>query len=428
MNSELIKKEKNEVTLKLTISNDKFEEAVDKAYNKLRGKLNVPGFRKGKAPKKLIEAQYGKGVFYDEAINIAFPDAYMEAVKSHEIDPIDTPAIDVEEIGNGNGLVLTVTVTVRPEVKLGDYKGIEVEKIEYTVKEEDINEKLEAMVNQNARFISVEDRAVADNDMVSIDFKGFVDGEAFAGGEGENYNLVIGSKTFIPGFEEQLIGTNVGDEVDVNVTFPEEYHAENLAGKPALFKVKIKEIKVKEMPELNDEFAKDVSEFDSLEELKNDVKAKLEETNANRAKSELRTKIVDVAAEKAEVEIPEVMIDNQVENMLKDFDYQLQYQGLNLENYIKFTGMKIEDLKSQMREEAAQRVKTSLVLEAISKEEKIEVSEEELNKEMEDMAKMYKMELDKFKSTLRPEDMEYFKENVVITKTIDVLVENAKIA
>ncbi|SHJ82128.1 trigger factor [Tepidibacter formicigenes] len=428
MNSELIKKENNEVTLKITISSEEFEKAVNKAYDKLKGKFNIPGFRKGKAPKKLIEAQYGKGVFYDEAINIVFPEAYTKAVDENNLEPVDRPELDIEEIGNGKDLILSVKVTVKPEVKLGEYKGIEVEKIEYTVKEEDVEARLEEMRNQNARLITVEDRAVQDKDTVIIDFEGFVDGEAFEGGKGENYSLVIGSGTFIPGFEDQLIGANIGDEVKVNVTFPEQYHAENLAGKPAVFEVKVKEIKVKEMPELDDEFAKDVSEFDTLEELKNDIKNKLEETAKNREEAELRNKVVEKATEVCEVEIPEVMIENQINNMLRDFDQQLQMQGLNLQSYIQYTGMKMEDLKSQMREEAQNRVKTSLVLEAISAEEKIEVSDEELNKEMEEMANMYKMELDKFKATIREEDMDYFKENVAVKKTIDMLVENAKIA
>ncbi len=428
MNTELIKKENNEVTLKLTIGNDQFEEANKKAYDKLKGKFSIPGFRKGKAPRKLIEAQYGKGVFFDEAINIIFPEVYKTAIETHNLEPVDSPELDVEEIGEGKDLVLVAKVTVKPEVKLGEYKGIEVDKIEYTVEDEAVNEKLEEMRNQNARFVTVEDRAAQDQDMLLIDFKGFVDGEAFAGGEGENHNLTLGSNAFIPGFEEQLIGAKVGEEKEVNVTFPEKYHAENLAGKEAIFNVTVKEIKVKEMPELDDEFAKDVSEFESLEELKKDIKTKLEESAQNKAKTEIRNKVVEKVAEKAEIEIPQVMVESQVENMLRDFDYQLQYQGLNLQNYIQYTGMKIEDLKEQMKEEAKMRVKTSLVLEAISKEEKIEVSEEDINKELETMAKMYKMELDKFKSTLRAEDMDYFKENVAITKTIDLLVENAKIA
>ncbi len=427
MNAELIKKEQNEVTLKITIGKDEFKKANDKAYDKLRGRFNVAGFRKGKAPKKLIEAQYGKGVFFDEAINIVFPEAYSKAVEDLKLDPVDRPELDVEEIGEDKDLVLIAKVTVKPEVKLGEYKGIEVNKIEYTVKEEDVDAKLEEMRNQNSRLVNVEDRAVANDDTAVIDFEGFVDGEAFDGGKGENHSLVIGSGSFIPGFEEQLVGANVGDEVKVNVTFPEEYQSENLAGKEALFVVNVKEIKIKEMPELDDEFAKDVSEFDTLEELKNDTKAKLEENAKKNEEAELRNKAVEKAAEIAEIDIPEAMVDNQVNNMLKDFDQQLQMQGLNLENYIKFTGMKIEDLKAQMREDAQNRVKTSLVLEAISEKEGIEVSDEELNNEIAQMATMYKMEADKFKETLRPQDMDYFKENVIVKKTIDLLVNSAKI-
>lgn len=428
MNSEFIKKEKSEVTLKLTISSGKFEEAIQKAYNKSKTKLNVPGFRKGKAPRKLIEAQYGKGVFFDEAINIVFPAEYSQAAKEYDLQPIDSPQItDVKETED-NGLVLTVVVAVKPDVKLGEYKGIEVEKIEYTVKEEDADAKLEALREQNARYITVEDRPVQDKDMLSIDFDGSVDGVPFEGGKGENFSLVIGSKTFIPGFEDQLIGAKCGEEVEVNVTFPETYHAETLAGKPALFKVKINEIKIKELQELNDEFAKDVSEFDTLAELKDDAMRILEENAQKKATSELRNKIVDAAAKNSEVEIPQVMVDNQVENMIKDFEYQLQYQGLNLDSYMQFTGATIEDLKNQMKVEAEQRVKTSLVLEAISAAEKIEVTQEEVDNEIASMATTYKMEVDKFKSSLRAEDMDYFKDNVVMTKTIDVIVESAKIA
>ena len=427
MNAELMKKEQNEVTLKIIVGKDEFKKANDKAYDKLRGRFNVAGFRKGKAPKKLIEAQYGKGVFFDEAINIVFPEAYSKAIEDLKLDPVDRPELDVEEIGEDKDLVLIAKVTVKPEVKLGEYKGIEINRIEYTVKEEDVDAKIEEMRNQNSRLVNVEDRAVANDDTAVIDFEGFVDGEAFDGGKGENHNLVIGSGSFIPGFEEQLVGTNVGDEVKVNVTFPAEYHAENLAGKEAVFVVNVKEIKIKEMPELDDEFAKDVSEFDTLEELKNDTKVKLEEAAKKNEEAELRNKAVEKAAEVAEIDIPEAMVDSQVNNMLKDFDQQLQMQGLNLENYIKFTGMKIEDLKTQMREDAQNRVKTSLVLEAISEKEGIEVSDEELNNEIAQMATMYKMEADKFKETLREQDMDYFKENVIVKKTIDLLIDSAKI-
>lgn len=329
MNAELMKKEQNEVTLKITVGKDEFKKANDKAYDKLRGRFNVAGFRKGKAPKKLIEAQYGKGVFFDEAINIVFPEAYSKAIEDLKLDPVDRPELDVEEIGEDKDLVLIAKVTVKPEVKLGEYKGIEVNKIEYTVKEEDVDAKIEEMRNQNSRLVNVEDRAVANDDTAVIDFEGFVDGEAFDGGKGENHSLVIGSGSFIPGFEEQLVGTNVGDEVKVNVTFPAEYHAENLAGKEAVFVVNVKEIKIKEMPELDDEFAKDVSEFDTLEELKNDTKVKLEEAAKKNEEAELRNKAVEKAAEVAEIDIPEAMVDSQVNNMLKDFDQQLQMQGLN---------------------------------------------------------------------------------------------------
>ncbi|KXZ40363.1 trigger factor [Alkalithermobacter thermoalcaliphilus JW-YL-7 = DSM 7308] len=426
MSSKLIKKENNEATLEFTISSEKFEDATQKAYLKLRGKFDIPGFRKGKAPRAIIESRYGKGVFFEEALDIAFPQEYKLALDEHNLEPVDRPNVDIKEV-NEEGVTLEVTVTVRPEVKLGEYKGIEVEKIEYTLEEDAVDKRLEQMLDQNARFVNVTDRPVQEKDMVCIDFKGFVDGEAFEGGTAENYNLVIGSKTFIPGFEEQLIGANVSDEVDVNVTFPEEYHAENLAGKDALFKVTIKEIKEKQLPNLDDEFAKDVSEFDTLDELKEDIKKRLMEDQEKRAKMELRDKVVDKVVENATVDIPEAMIRTQIDSMVRDFDYQLRYQGLDIQKYLEFTNTKIEDLREQMKEEAYTRVKTGLVLEEITKVENIEVSQEELDKEIENMASMYRMELDKFKNTLKEEDKEYLKENVAIRKTVDMLVENAKV-
>lgn len=306
MKAELIKKEGNKVTLKITVDNNKFEAAVNKAYNKSRNKYNIPGFRKGKAPRIVIETQYGKGIFYNDAIEILFPEVYPEAIKELDIDPIDNPDLDIEEISKDNGLVMVLNVEVKPEFELGNYKGIEIAKVENTVSDENVDAKLQEMVEKNARLVSVEDKALEDGDTAIIDFEGFENGVAFDGGKGENYNLVIGSNTFIPGFEEQLVGKKAGEEVEVNVTFPEEYHSQDLAGKPVVFNVKINDVKVKELSALDDEFAKDTSEFDSLDELKADVRAKLEEEAKNRADTETRNSVVEKVAENTEIEIPEV--------------------------------------------------------------------------------------------------------------------------
>ena len=428
MKAELIKKEGNKVTFNLTVDNDKFETAINKAYNKNKGKFNVQGFRKGKAPRKLIEAQYGKEVFYNDAIDIILPEVYPQALDTLNIDPIDRPALDVQEISKDNGLVMLIEVEVKPEFELGNYKGIEISKVENTVTDEEVESRLQDMVNRNARLVSVEDKAIENGDTAVIDFEGFENGVAFEGGKGENHNLVIGSNSFIPGFEDQLVGKKAGEEVEVNVTFPEQYHAENLAGKPAVFKVKINDVKVKEVPALDDEFAKDTTEFETLAELRADVKAKAEEEAKNRAEAEMRNALVEKVAENTEVEVPNAMVENQIDNMIMELNYQLQYQGLNLQQLLQMTGRSIEELRSERREDAARLVKSSLVLEAIAKAEGIEVSEEELTTELEKMASMYRMEVEQLKSSLRETDLEDIKGQLKIRKTIDFLVENAKLA
>lgn len=351
MKAELIKKEGNKVTLKITVDNNKFEAAVNKAYNKSRNKYNIPGFRKGKAPRIVIETQYGKGIFYNDAIEILFPEVYPEAIKELDIDPIDNPDLDIEEISKDNGLVMVLNVEVKPEFELGNYKGIEIAKVENTVSDENVDAKLQEMVEKNARLVSVEDKALEDGDTAIIDFEGFENGVAFDGGKGENYNLVIGSNTFIPGFEEQLLGKKAGEEVEVNVTFPEEYHSQDLAGKPVVFNVKINDVKVKELSALDDEFAKDTSEFDSLDELKADVRAKLEEEAKNRADAETRNSVVEKVAENTEIEIPEVMIQHQIDNMLNELNYQLQYQGFGLQQLLEMTGRTMEELREERKED-----------------------------------------------------------------------------
>ena len=428
MKAELVKKEGNKVTLKITVDNNKFEEAVNKAYNKTKGKYNIPGFRKGKAPKVVIETQYGKGVFYNDAIDMLFPEVYPEAIKELNIDPIDRPDLDIEEISKDNGLVMVVNVEVKPEFELGAYKGIEISKVDNTVSEEDVEARLNEMVNRNARLTSVEDKALENGDTAVIDFEGFENGVAFEGGKCENYNLVIGSNTFIPGFEDQLVGKKAGEEVEVNVTFPETYHAENLAGKPVVFNVKVNDVKVKEVPALDDEFAKDTTEFETLAELRADVKAKLEEQAKNAADAEMRNALVEKVSANTEVEVPEAMVQHQIDNMLMELNYQLQYQGLNLEQLLQMTGRGLDELREERRADAERLVKSSLVVEAIAEKENVEANDADVDDELEKMAAMYNMEVEKIKSSLRETDIEDIKGQIKIRKTLDLLVENATIA
>ncbi|MEG2245855.1 MAG: trigger factor [Peptostreptococcaceae bacterium] len=427
MKAELLKREGNKVTFKITVDNDKFEGAVTKAYNTNKGKFNIPGFRKGKAPKQIIESQYGKGVFYNDAIDMLFPEIYPTALDQLNIDPIDRPDLDIEEISKDNGLVMVVNVEVKPEVNLGEYKGIEIAKPDYTVNEEEVTVKLDEMRNKASRLVDVEGRAIENGDTAIIDFEGFVDGVAFEGGKGDDYSLVIGSNTFIPGFEEQLVGKNKGEEVEVTVEFPAEYHAENLAGKPATFKVAIKNVQKQELPELNDEFAADTTEFNTLEELKNDLKTKVEEEAKNRAEAEMRNSLVEKISEGTELEVPTAMVETQIDNMLMELNYQLQYQGLQLEQLLQMTGRSIEELRDEKREEATKLVKSSLILEAISNVENVEVAEEEVEAEVAKMAKMYNMEVEKIKSSMRPTDLEDIKGQLKMRKTIDLLVDSAKL-
>ncbi|MEW9122139.1 MAG: trigger factor [Thermotaleaceae bacterium] len=425
MSSVVVKKENNEVTLKIQASAADFEKSVDKVYHKMKGRFNIPGFRKGKAPRKLIELQYGEGVFYEDAINEIFPTIYEGAIQEHNLEPVDRPSIDIEQIGKGEDLIITAAVTVKPEVKLGEYKGIEVDQIEYNVKEEDVDAEIDRLRQRNARLISVE-RSVQAGDTVIIDYAGFVGEDQFEGGTAENQTLVIGSGQFIPGFEEQLIGKEIGQEVEVKVTFPEEYHSEDLAGKEAVFKVTIHEIKEKELPELDDEFAKDVSEQDTLEALKEDIRKKQEESAQKRAENERRDAIVDKVVSNVEVDIPEVMVEDEIENMLRDFDNQLRYQGLSLETYLQYANKKVEEMKEQMKDDAYNRVKTQLTLEAIANEEKIEITSEEVDAEIEKYAKQYNADLENFKKSVRPQDYKYMEEGIRIRKAVDYVVQQAK--
>ncbi|MDD6484409.1 MAG: trigger factor [Clostridiales bacterium] len=417
--------EKNLVKLTFEVSAEDFDKAINQAYRKNAKKFNIPGFRKGKAPRAIVEKYYTEAVFYDDAINAVLPEAYEAAVKEAELDVVAKPEIDVEEIKKGEPVVFTALVTTKPEVKLGEYKGIEVEKIDYTVTDEDVTKDLEASQKRNARLVSVDDRPVAEGDIAVIDFEGFVDGVAFDGGKGENYELEIGSGTFIPGFEEQLVGANIDDLVDVNVTFPEEYHAEELKGKEALFKVKVNEIKLRELPELDDDFASEISEFETMEEYKADLKKKLEAQAEEKAKTETENKVVDKAVENAEFELPDAMVEAQIDRLINDFAQRLQYQGMNLDMYMQYTGQTIESMREQFAEQAKKQLSGSLVLEAIAKAEGIEAGPEEIELNLVDMAKKYNMELDKLKELLSEADMDGIAKDLVIQKTVTMLANNA---
>lgn len=427
MKAELLKKEGNVVTLKITVDYDKFNGAVEKAYKKTRGRYSIPGFRKGKAPRKIIEMNYGEGIFYGDAIDALFPEVFVPAVEETGILPIGAPSIDVDEISKENGLVMSVEVEVRPEVKLGDYKGVEVTKDVPEVTEEMITEELDRMVEKNSRLVDVE-RNVEDGDIVNIDFKGFVDGEEFEGGNAEGYELTIGSHTFIDNFEEQLVGKALNEEVEVNVTFPEGYSREDLASKPAKFEVKINAIKVREMPELNDEFAADTTEFETLDELKADIRTNLEEQANNMAENQVREEIVNKIAEAADFITPNAMVEDQLDRMMQDLNYQLMSQGLQMEMLLEITGKDLNGLKEERREDAEKLVRGTLVLDEIAKLENIEASEEDVDAEIAKMAEMYKMEAEEMKKALRPEDLEDIAGQLKVRKTIDFLVENATIA
>ncbi len=419
--------EKNLVKLTFEVSREKFEEGINNSYKKNKSKFNIPGFRKGKVTKAIIEKYYTEAVFYDDAINYVLPDAYDEALKESGLDAVARPEIDVEEIKAGEPVVFTALVTTKPEVTLGTYKGIKVEKIENNVTDEDVDKEIEAARMRNARIISVEDRAVQNGDIAVIDFEGFCDGVAFDGGKGENYELEIGSNTFIPGFEEQVIGAEIDKEIDVNVTFPEEYHSAELAGKPAVFKVTVHAIKVKELPELDDDFASEVSEFETFAEYKDSVKAKLEEQAEKKTKQETENAIIEAVCEKAEVEIPKAMIDTQIDRMINDFAQRLQYQGMSIEMYLQYTGSNIEQMRENFKEQAEKQCKVTLVIEAVMNKEGIDVTDEEIDEKIVEMSKIYNMEVDKLKEVLRPEDKDDIARDIKFGKTVDMLVNKAKV-
>lgn len=427
MKATLGKKEGNNVEFTIEIPEKDFEDAVQKSYLKNRGQFNIPGFRKGKVPRKIIEMNYGVEMLYEDAINIALPEAYNDAIDELELHPIEQPDVDIEEVEKGKPVIIKINVTVKPEIELGEYKGIEVEKVDYDVTDEIVDEELKSVQEMNARITDAGDRAAKEGDLLNIDFEGFIDDEAFEGGKAEGHELEIGSNQFIPGFEEQLVGKNKDEEVDVVVTFPEEYHQEDLQGKEATFKVNINEIKEKELPELDDEFSKDVSEFDTLEEYKASIREKLEEEYSSKEKTENENNVIDAVVEAAKLDIPEAMIESQLETELGEFDYNMRSQGLDLEQYLQITGSTQEDLKDQLKPMAEKRVRGDLVLEAIAEKEKIEVTEEDIDNKLKEMAETYEEEdKEKFVEDMKKRDLTFLETAITNQKVIDLLLKNVK--
>lgn len=427
MSLQVEKLEKNMVKLTVEVPAEQLDEALKTSYNKNKSKFNIPGFRKGKAPQAMIEKMYGVGVLYEDAVDAILDTTYAGVIEESGLDIVSRPEIGVEQIEKGKPFIYTALVAVKPEVTLGEYKAIEVEKARPEVTDADIDAELAKVQEQNSRLISVEDRAVADGDQTLIDFEGFVDGVPFEGGKAEAYPLTIGSHSFIDTFEEQLIGKNLGEEAEINVTFPAEYHAEELAGKPALFKATVKEIKVKELPELNDEFAGEVSEFETLDEYKADIKAKLSETKEKQATTENENNVVQKVVENAEMDIPEPMIDQQVRNMVEDYARRMQSQGISMEQYMQFTGMTIEQLQEQMRPQAEKRIQTRLVLEAIVAAENITADDDAVEAEVAKMAEAYKMEAEQIKNMMGEDGLQQMKEDLAVQEAVDFLVAEAKL-
>ena len=425
MSLQVEKLEKNMAKLTVEVSAEDFEKAIEKVYQKQKKQISIPGFRKGKVPRMMVEKMYGKEVFYEDAANDLIPDAYDNALDECEEDIVSSPKIEVTQIEAGKPFVFTATVALKPEVKLGEYKGIKIEKIEREVTEEEILAEINRERNKNARNITIEDRPVKDGDMTVIDFEGFVDGEAFEGGKGENYPLTIGSGAFIPGFEEQLVGAEIGKEVEVKVTFPEDYQAEELQGKEAVFKCTVHEIKEKELPELDDEFASEVSEFDTLEEYKEDVKKNLAEKKVKDAETARENAAVEAAVKASEIEIPEAMLETQQRQMVDEFSQRITMQGMSMEQYMQFTGATYEKLIEQVKPQAEERIRARLVLEAIAKAENIVATEEDYEKEMKTMAEVYQMEIDKVKELMGEREKKNIMLDLAVRKAADFVAENA---
>lgn len=425
MSLQVEKLEKNMAKFTIEVSPEEFDVAVEKAYQKNKNKMNVQGFRKGKAPRKMIEKMYGKEIFFEEAANIIIPEAYTKALEECEEDVVSQPSIDVTQIEAGKPFIFTAEVALKPEVELGKYKGVEIDKLDTEVTDADLEAEINKVREQNARTITVEDRPVQDKDMTVIDFEGFVDGETFEGGKAEDYSLTIGSHSFIDTFEEQLIGKNIGEEVEVNVTFPEEYHAKELAGKPAMFKVTVKEIKVKELPELDDDFAQDVSDCETLEEYKDTLREEIQSRKEDAAKNAKEDAVIEAIIEDAKMDIPDPMVDTQVRQMAEDFARRISQQGISLEQYFQFTGMNPEGFLEQMKPQAMKRIQSRLVLEAVVAAEGIKATEEEIEKEMSDMAEAYQMELDKVKELMGDAEREQLALDLAVQKAVTLVVDNA---
>ena len=427
MNCKVEKTEKaNEVKLEITIEAEKFENAMKKVYFKNAKYFNIPGFRKGKAPMNIVEKYYGAQIFYEDAFNEVATEAYDEALTENKIEAVSKPEVDIIQMEKGKDVIFTAIVQTKPEVELGKYKGIEISKVEYPVKDSDVEHELEHMQEHNARLITIEDRALEKGDISTIDFEGFVDGVAFEGGKAEGHELEIGSGSFIPGFEDQLIGMKIDEEKEIKVTFPKEYFSKDLAGKEATFKVKLHQIKKKELPKLDDEFAKDVSEFDTLAELKASIKEKIEKSNEQRAKYETEEAAIKAVCENAKLEIPSGMVELEIDNMLKDFEQRLSYQGLNLEQYLKMIGRTEEEMRKEYEEQAKEAIKSRLVLEAIINAEKIEAKEEEIDAKLQEMAKNYGKKVEELNKN---ENLKkYLSEGIKSEKALEFIVKNAKFA
>ena len=424
MSLQVEKLEHNMAKLTVEVSAEEFEKALNGAYMKQRGKISIPGFRKGKVPRQMVEKMYGVEIFYDDAANAIIPEAYAKAYDESELEIVSQPKIEVVQIEKGKPFIFTAEVALKPEVTLGEYKGLKVDKYSNRVTQKEVEERLVQEQEKNARTIAVEGRPVQDKDEVVLDFEGFVDGVAFEGGKGENYPLTIGSGAFIPGFEEQLIGAEAGKEVEVNVTFPQEYHAPELAGKAAVFKCTVNEIKAKELPELDDEFAAEISEFDTLDELKADIKAKIKEQKNADGKRQKEDQAMEQVVENATMDIPEAMIDTQVRQMADDFAQRMQQQGLNMEQYFQFTGMTAEKMLEELRPQAVKRIQTRVVLEAIVKAENIEITDERIDEELAKMAEAYKMEVEKLKEFMGENEKAQMKMDLAVQEAVTLVVDN----
>jgi trigger factor len=427
MKTRLEKIENNKATVIVEVEPKQFEAAMERSYRKNVKKIVIPGFRKGKAPRKIIESHYGEAIFYEDAVNFVITDTYGPSIEQLKIEPVNHPDFDVVQLEKDKPFIYKAEVTVKPEVKLGEYKGIEAQQIKFEITEETINDELEKLRNQHARLVTVE-RPAQNGDLITLDFEGFIDDKPFEGGKAENYRLELGSGSFIPGFEEQLIGMSTGDEKCISVKFPSDYFKENLAGKDASFQIKIKDIKEKQLSEIDDEFAKDVSEFKTLQELKDDMENKLKEKFDTFSRKQVENEIVDKVMKNTQVEIPEVMIENRIQSMINDMAFRLRFQGMSLEKYLEASKLTLEDLKNQMKDDAYYNVKMGLTLEAVAKAEDIKPTEDEVEQRINEMAKGYNKGVEEFKKTIKEDQLEYIKDSIATQKTLDFLVDNAKIS